>query len=140
MIPRFLFRSIDKLLPPSPAHPTAITGQRGEDEAFFYLRGNGYTVVARNFRVPSLRGELDIVAWEGKTLCFVEVKTRTEHHEEWTAEAAVNAEKRDDLRRIAKAFLRKLKAEPPVRFDIVSVYFAGPKPEVTLFKNAFPMA
>ena len=139
MIPRFIFRALDRLLPPSSAAPHFITGQRGEDEAFFYLRGHGYTIVARNFRVPSLRGELDLVAWEGDTLCFVEVKTRTAH-DDWTPESAVDAAKRDDLRQIARAYLRKLKAEPLVRFDIVSVYLEGAAPEVQLFKNAFPMS
>src|SRR3954471_3049485 len=52
-------------------------GRRGEELAYFYLREQGYTVVARNWRNPRRKGELDIVGWHEQVLCFVEVKTRT---------------------------------------------------------------
>lgn len=55
------------------------TGQRGEEDAYFYLRRRGYTIIARNFRSPNHRGELDLVGWERDVLCFIEVKTRTTH-------------------------------------------------------------
>ena len=57
----------------------ALAGQHGrvgEDLAHRYLRGRGCTVVARNYRPRSGVGEIDLVAWHGKTLAFVEVKTR----------------------------------------------------------------
>ena len=51
-------------------------GRLGEDYAHRYLRGHGCTIVARNYRTRSGSGEIDIVAWHGATLAFVEVKTR----------------------------------------------------------------
>src|SRR5437899_12267793 len=57
-----------------PAH--LETGRRGETLAYWYLRQAGYTIVARNRRSHLGAGELDLVAWDGPILSFVEVKTR----------------------------------------------------------------
>jgi Uncharacterised protein family UPF0102 len=54
-----------------------LTGRRGEEAAYIYLRRYGYTMVARNFRSPNRRGEIDLIGWHNDILCFVEVKTRT---------------------------------------------------------------
>ncbi len=67
-------------------------GRRGEEAAFFYLRRRGYTVVARDWRSGKVRGDLDLVAWEGNTLCFIEVKTRGSRNVA-TAESAVDHDK-----------------------------------------------
>src|ERR1017187_9727111 len=78
-----------------PADDTAEhlrTGRRGEEDAYFYLRRRGYTMIARNYRSPHHRGELDIVGWDGNVLCFVEVKTRTTRAIK-PAEAAVDRDK-----------------------------------------------
>jgi putative endonuclease len=115
------------------------TGQRGEEEAYFYLRKKGYVMIARNYRSPRSRSELDLVGWDGETLCFVEVKTRSAR-DFMPAEAAVDTEKQLDLSRVARDFLRKIKGEPPVRFDVVSVYLEGGKVELELFKDAFKMS
>ena len=56
---------------------TGNTGRRGEDLAHRYLRVRGFIVAARNWRPPQGGGEIDIIAWEGDWLVFVEVKTRT---------------------------------------------------------------
>jgi putative endonuclease len=116
-----------------------ITGQAGEDAAYFHLRKLGYVMVARNWRVPQCKGELDLVAWEGEVLCFIEVKTRTTRSVK-PAEAAVDERKRRELAVMARNFMRRLRREKPpeYRFDVVSVYLstAGPA-EITLFKNAF---
>jgi putative endonuclease len=113
------------------------TGQRGEDEAYFHLRSAGYIVIARNWRTLRRRGELDIVAWEGETLCFIEVKTRTSRTIV-PAEAAVDREKQQELRGMARVFLRRFPPETPFRFDVVSVYLVpGEETAVTLFKDAF---
>ncbi len=113
------------------------TGRRGEDLAYFYLRENGYTVVARNWRTPLRKGELDLVAWDDGTLAFVEVKTRT-RKAFVPAEAAVDRDKQRELMAMARAFLRKHRAGTPYRFDIVSVYMEDAQsPEVALFKDAF---
>jgi len=128
------------LRPPAGA-PHLETGRRGEEEAYFHLRRLGYVMVARNYRSPRLHGEVDLIGWDGDVLCFVEVKTRTTRAV-MPAEAAVDAEKQQDLRHVAREYLRRVAGSPPVRFDVVSVYLedAAVVPEVTLFKNAFPLS
>ncbi|HKD81784.1 MAG TPA: YraN family protein [Candidatus Angelobacter sp.] len=116
-----------------------LTGIRGEEEAYFYLRQRGYVMIARNYRSPRSRSELDLVGWDGETLCFIEVKTR-KTRDFAPAEAAVDAEKQSDLSRVAREFLRKVKGKPPIRFDVVSVYLAADEAEIELFKDAFRMA
>ena len=108
-----------------------ITGRKGEEAAYFYLRKQGYVIVARNWRSARHRGELDLVGWDGDVLCFVEVKTRTTRDVK-PAEAAVDEEKRRDLSAVARDYRMRLKEEPPFRFDIVSLYDEGGKPEITL--------
>ncbi len=117
-----------------------LTGRSGEDEAYFYLRRVGYVIVARNWRSPRHRGELDLVGWDGNVLCFIEVKTRTTRDVK-AAEAAVDEEKRHDIGAVARDYRRRVPGTPAVRFDVVSVYYDGAQnsPEITLFKNAFPM-
>lgn len=112
------------------------TGARGEEEAYFYLRRRGYTIVARNFRSPRRKGEIDLIGYEGEVLCFIEVKTRTTRAV-MPAEAAVDQEKQRDLMAVADEYVRRLKSAPATRFDVVSVYFEGGNPEVTLFRGAF---
>lgn len=129
--------SIAKLLPQKNSAPQHLyTGRYGEEEAYFHLRRLGYTIIARNYRSPRSRSELDLVGWDGETLCFIEVKTRKERTFV-PAEAAVDPEKQRDLCHVAREFLRKVKGEPPVRFDVVSVYLAEKKAEIELFKDAF---
>ena len=117
------------------------TGIRGEEEAYFHLRKLGYIMVARNFRSPRRRGEIDLIAWEKETLCFIEVKTRTTRAVK-PAEAAVDYNKQHDLREVADEYLRRLEAKPATcRFDVVSVYYEPRVPtEITLFKNAFALS
>jgi putative endonuclease len=97
------------------------TGRHGEDLAHRYLRARGFIVVARNWRPPQGGGEIDIVAWEGAWLVFVEVKTRTTG--EWSApERDVDIEKIQTLRRAARDYIRRANAdESRVRFDAVSI-------------------
>ena len=140
---RLTLRALDsftRLLPRKDSGPQHLhTGRRGEEAAYFYLRKQGYVIIARNYRSPRSRSELDLVGWDGATLCFIEVKTRSARSFV-PAEAAVDPEKQRDLSRVAWEFLRKMKSEPPVRFDVVSVYLAGGKTEIELFKDAFRMA
>ena len=115
------------------------TGARGEDEVYFYLRQLGYTMVARNWRSPRRRGEIDMIGWEGSVLVFVEVKTRTAR-DLVPAEAQVDAEKQTEVRRVAREYLLRLEETPEIRFDIVSVYLLpGKKPEIEHFKAAFSL-
>lgn len=119
-----------------PAH--LATGRRGETAAYFYLRRQGYVVVARGWRSNRQRGDIDLIAWDGDVLCFVEVKTRTTR-EVATAEAAVDEDKRRTLRRLARSYMRQLpQQDAAVRFDIVSIYFEQEKAaEFELFRGAF---
>lgn len=132
-------------------------GRRGEEDAYFYLRRRGYTIIARNFRSPHHRGELDLVGWHKDVLCFIEVKTRTTRDVK-PAEAAVDREKQEDLQRVAQDFIRHIPTTPqqaktglagdPVtprcqrRFDIVAVYYDGfsRQPSFELFQNAFAVS
>ena len=130
-----------QLLPkPEERDAHLVTGAGGEEDVYFYLRQRGYVMVARNWRSPRRRSEIDLIGWDSDTLCFVEVKTRTSHDVK-PAEAAVDQEKRDDLRRVAREYLRRVSGRPPVRFDIASVYYEheNPAPEITLFKGAFTL-
>lgn len=96
-------------------------GQHGEDLAHRYLRLHGFTVVARNWRPPQGGGEIDIVAWEGETLVFVEVKTRASG--EWSApERDIDLEKMRALRRAARDYIRRAGAdETRARFDAIAI-------------------
>lgn len=119
-----------------PAH--LELGRRGEEAAYFYLRRRGYTVVARGWRNAKVRGDLDLVAWEDDTLCFIEVKTRTSRNVA-TAESAVDDDKTRVLRRIARQYLHALPVAPgQVRFDVLSIYFEAQKPaDYQHFRGAF---
>lgn len=143
MLTRLTLRALDslaKLLPGKDSTPRHLhTGRRGEEAAYFYLRKQGYVMIARNYRSPRSRSELDLVGWDGTTLCFIEVKTRSTRGIA-PAEWAVDIEKQRDLSHIARDFLRKVKGDPPFRFDIVSVYLESGKLEIELFKDAFTPA
>lgn len=115
------------------------TGIDGETAAFFHLRRKGYTVVARRWSAGDVPGDIDLIAWQGSMLCFVEVKTRTAHDNS-PAEIAVDSHKRHTLRRLARRYIRQLpqEAAPPVRFDVLSVYLVpGRKKEFQHFQGAF---
>ena len=141
LLTRTLIRSLDwlcvRVLPRDdrPAH--LRTGVRGEEDAYFYLRTQGYTIVARNYRTPRCRGEIDLIGWDEDVLCFIEVKTRTSHRVK-PAEAAVDYHKKRELRQVASEYLRQLPPSCEWRFDIVSVYYDGckPHPLIEVFRNA----
>ena len=122
-----------------PAH--LVTGTTGEREALLHLRRRGYVIAARRWTTGKLRGDLDLVAWCGDTLCFIEVKTRTDRNPLDPAEAAVDREKRRMLRQMAWAYLRSFPRDRrgtlPVRFDLVAVYLTPREPTVEIFPAAF---
>ncbi|MGD0732237.1 MAG: YraN family protein [Terracidiphilus sp.] len=121
----------------APAH--LVTGIDGERAALFHLRRKGYTVVARRWSAGNLRGDLDLIAWQGPLLCFIEVKTRTAH-DVAAAEVSVDSHKRYVLRRLARQYVRQLPQQtaPPVRFDVLSVYLVpGQKKEFQHFEASF---
>ena len=140
-IPELITAALDRLShlfrrgPGGPAH--LHTGRKGEDMAYYFLRHQGYTVIARNWRCKGRKGEIDLIGWEGKTLCFIEVKTRRSHAVA-TAESAVDHAKQVELRAMASSFLRRQSPRPLSRFDVVSIYLIpGAEPEIELFKDAF---
>ena len=138
---RFLDWIAEKILAPEqiPAHQR--TGRQGEEDAYFYLRKLGYVIVARNFRSPHHRGEIDLIGWDKDVLCFIEVKTRTTRQVK-PAEAAVDREKRRELMRVAGDYLRHLAPSCQWRFDVISVYYDSPssRPQFELFQNTLAVA
>lgn len=120
-----------------PAH--LATGIEGETAGFFYLRRKGYTVVARRWSSGDVAGDVDLIAWAGPMLVFVEVKARTARDAS-PAEIAVDSHKRNTLRRLARRYIRQLPQQdaPPVRFDVLSVYLVpGEKRAFQHFEGAF---
>lgn len=94
-------------------------------------------MVARNYRSPRCRGEIDLIAWDRDVLCFIEVKTRTTHDVK-PAEAAVDWHKRREVAEVSREYRRKLPPSCQWRFDIVSVYYESntSRPHIELFQNA----
>jgi len=134
-----VLKSLDRLSPAKQRTAHLHTGERGEEAAYFHLRKLGYVMVARNYRSPRRRGEIDLIGWDKDVLCFIEVKTRSSK-DFIPAEVAVGADKQHDLREVAREYLRKVVGEPQTRFDIVSVYFGKADAEFELFKNAFSVS
>jgi putative endonuclease len=101
-------------------------GRIGEDMAHRYLRRHGCRVVARNYRTPAGKGEIDLVVWHRGVLVFVEVKARASA-EFGDPERAVDHDKREQLRRAARDYARRAGIEwEKARFDIVSIVLAPP--------------
>jgi putative endonuclease len=130
------------------------TGVRGETYAYWYLRRHGYVLVAKNYTSSGLKGEIDIVGYDGSTLAFVEVKTRSAQATlpqtqtgmtrrmlapQSRPEEAVNWEKRRNLKRMANQFLRTRHVDPAsCRFDVLAIETeSGVPPQVRLHKGAF---
>ncbi|MDW8052302.1 MAG: YraN family protein [Armatimonadota bacterium] len=114
----------------------ARLGRRGEAIAAQYLQAQGYQVIACNWR--KREGELDIVALEGETLVFVEVKTRRTLTY-GAAEESIDARKQARLARLAQRFVDE---HPELRFresrfDVVVVDMTELPVQVRLYRNAF---
>lgn len=113
---------------------TRAKGRVAEARAVRFLRNQGYRIVARN--VSHAGAELDVVATDGETLCFVEIKARAGRGFGGPV-AAVDRRKRQRLEKGARAYLARHPWDGPVRFDVVGVEMAGDEPRFTLLKNAF---
>lgn len=99
----------------------ADLGEQGEDLAHRWLRRHGYTVAARNWRPPQGGGEIDLVAWQGGSVVFVEVKTRSQDSLS-APERSLDAEKIRALRRSARDYLRRSGADSTAaRFDAIAI-------------------
>lgn len=112
-------------------------GERGELAAVKFLKRQRYRVIAHGER--GMFGELDIIAVEGRTIVFVEVKTRATHDQGHPADA-VDARKRRRLTRLGLAYLKRHNLlECQARFDIIAVTWPDLKqpPHIEHFQNAF---
>jgi putative endonuclease len=130
-----------KVLPPDEGPGHLRTGQRGEEDAYFYLRKLGYVMVARNFRSPNRRGEIDLIGWHENVLCFIEIKTRTTRDVK-PAETAVDRDKLRELLAVARDYLHHLPPSCPWRLEVVTVYYDHPsgRPQIELFQNVTSIA
>ena len=110
-------------------------GKTGEDLACRELERRGYAILARRYR--HLGGELDIVARDGPTLVFVEVKARDSEAFGNAAEA-VTWRKRQRIVRLASEYvMRQHLNDSPCRFDVVSIQFDDGRPVIEVYQNAF---
>jgi len=102
-------------------------GERGENVAAKFLRNLGYKILERNYRTAL--GEIDIIARDGKTLVFVEVKTRM--YDDPTPEEQVNLAKQHQNTKAAHMYLRRFgQPQPPARFDVVAVVWPSGQPPI----------
>ncbi|MDQ3973544.1 MAG: YraN family protein, partial [Actinomycetota bacterium] len=110
----------------------AAMGRAGEQIAVRHLERLGMRVLTRNWRCATaqVRGEVDVIAWDGRTLVFCEVKTRRDDAAGGPL-AAITGRKQQRLRRLAAAFLADsgLQADD-VRFDVVGVWAGGDRARV----------
>lgn len=116
-------------------------GIRGETYAYWYLRCAGYVFIARNFSPRAAKGEIDLIGYDGETLAFVEVRTRTVRDGDLSGlpELSVTTDKQRMVVRTAMRFLgeRNVK-ECPCRFDVVAIdNRPGAPPELRLHQDAF---
>jgi len=109
---------------------SSLAGRAGEDAAALFLESLGSRILQRNLRGPG--AEIDLVARDGDTLVFVEVKARTGRRF-GSALAAVDARKRARIRALAGDFLQFLPATAKVRFDVVTLESGKP----SLHRGAF---
>jgi putative endonuclease len=112
-------------------------GRRGEDAAARFILGLGYTIVARGHRDNI--GEIDLVAVDGRTVVFIEVKTRTSHEAGHPADAVDEAKQRR-LTRLALSYMKRHDLlECSARFDVIAVTWppGRGRPTIEHFKSAF---
>jgi putative endonuclease len=113
-------------------------GKWGEDLALNKVKKLGYRCIVRNYRCPL--GEIDLIARDGDTLVFVEIKTRRGRSLEYAKEA-VNYRKRRQLSKVALAYMKENGcAEARARFDVVVINLDGREQEIEVVRNAFDLA
>ena len=117
------------------SHARIALGKTGEDLACAELETRGYEIIERRYRQRA--GEIDIVARDGPTLVFVEVKAR-ESREFGDAAEAVTAFKRRRLVQLALDYMtRQHVSNCPCRFDVVAIHLEAGQPAIEVFQNAF---
>lgn len=112
-------------------------GKSGEEIAVGLLKENGYKIIVRNYK--SRLGEIDIIAKDKDTFCFIEVKTR--HSDKFGMPfEAISGFKQRQISKVALAFLKENKLlDKKARFDVVSIICSEDKPKLDLIKNAFEL-
>ncbi len=124
------------LIKPKTASKKDLLGDRGENMAARELRNKGYKIIVRNFSCEM--GEIDIIARDGSTLVFVEVKTRVDDSQV-SPEQQVNDHKQHQITKAAKYYLTRYGVpQPPARFDVVAIVWpTGRQPQITHIEDAF---
>ena len=112
-------------------------GQRGERIAVKFLKNYGYNIISTNYRTRL--GQIDIIAKDKKTICFVEVKTRRTKRFGHPYEA-VETSKQRRINRVSLMYLKQNGLiDSPARFDVVSISYTDEQPKIELIKNAFEL-
>ena len=110
-------------------------GQQGEDIATQFLLQKGMNVIARNYRAG--HGEIDIIALDGNTLAFVEVKT-SNSKKFGPPQTWVDEKKQQNLAQVAEAFIYEKNYENfDCRFDVIALEKSGENFTVNHIKDAF---
>lgn len=113
-------------------------GKLGEALALKKVRRLGYKKIVRNYRCPL--GEVDLIARDGDTLVFIEIKTR-KHKSIDYAKEAVNDRKKRQLSKTALAYMKTNNCcDTKARFDVVAISLKNGKPQIEVLQNAFDMA
>ena len=126
------------------ANSSRVVGERGEDLAARFLLKKGYRLAAANFKIPvgrnargaQVTGKIDLVAYDGGVLCFVEVKTRSS--DEFASPlAAVDARKQRQITRAARMYRKIFRlAGAKFRYDVVSVVLEkNARPKIEIYKG-----
>jgi len=118
--------------------PPQQFGKKAENDAVRYLKKNGYRILEMNYRTKL--GEIDIIAKDGKTLVFVEVKARRSTlygHPKW----AITAKKKRNMSMVALHYLKSIhQSEAKARFDVVTISPDKNTSKIEIIKNAFELA
>jgi putative endonuclease len=113
-------------------------GNWGEELAVETIRGLGYKKIVRNYRCAL--GEVDLIARDGDTLVFIEIKTRKTRAPGYAKEA-VNARKQRQLSKVALSYMKANHCmDTRARFDVVAIGFRAGRPAVEVVRNAFDLA
>ena len=112
-------------------------GKKAEDLAARHLKRRGYKIVARNYRTRA--GEIDIIAREGRSLVFIEVKGR-QSTRYGSAKAAVTPRKQQQVAKVALWYLKETdQMGVKARFDVVAVTHKDGKATIEIVRNAFQL-
>ncbi|MDD4894762.1 MAG: YraN family protein [Candidatus Omnitrophica bacterium] len=113
-------------------------GKKGEEVTAGLLENSGYKIILRNYKTKL--GEIDIIASDKDTICFIEVKTRKSDRFGLPSEA-ISVSKQRKISKVALGFLKERNLlDRKARFDVVSVLYLKDAPQIDLIKNAFELS